>query len=189
MLILETPFTAKSYQKLPKYTTYHTNHPDGTARGGTAIIINNCIKHHQPNNYSQDFLQATSVSVEDSVGLITISAVYLPPRYIVKQEQFEDFYSTLGQLFIAGGDYNAKHTDWGSRLISFKGRELLNRRKAKTSNISTAESRYWPSDWNKLPHLVDVCVTKSIPQDFAVAKSCFDLSSNHSPILTTQRMR
>jgi hypothetical protein len=44
---------------------------------------------------------------------------------------------------------------------------------------------YWPSDRNKLPGLVDFCVTKSILQDFAVAKSCFDLSSNHSPVLIT----
>jgi hypothetical protein len=38
---------------------------------------------------------------------------------------------------------------------------------------------------NKLPDLVDFCVTKGIPQDFAVAKSCFDLSSDHSPVLIT----
>jgi hypothetical protein len=33
---------------------------------------------------------------------------------------------------------------------------------------------------------VDFCVTKGIPQDFAVAKSCFDPSSDHSPILVQQ---
>jgi hypothetical protein len=49
--------------------------------------------------------------VEDSVGLITISTVYLPPKYSVKQEQLEDFYNNLGRQFITGGDYNAKHTD------------------------------------------------------------------------------
>jgi hypothetical protein len=30
---------------------------------------------------------------------------------------------------------------------------------------------------------VDFCVTKDIPQDFAVAKPCFDLSTDHSPVL------
>jgi hypothetical protein len=33
--------------------------------------------------------------------------------------------------------------------------------------------------------LVDFCVTNGIPQDFTVAKSCFDLSSDHSPVLVT----
>jgi hypothetical protein len=50
--------------------------------------------------------------MEDSVGLLTISAVYLPPKHTVKQEQLEDYYNTLGRRFIAGGDYNAKHTNW-----------------------------------------------------------------------------
>jgi hypothetical protein len=62
--------------------------------------------------------------VEDSDNLLTISAVYLAPKYTVKQEQLEDFYNTLGYRFIAG-DYNAKHTDWGSRLITPRGREVL----------------------------------------------------------------
>jgi hypothetical protein len=38
---------------------------------------------------------------------------------------------------------------------------------------------------NKLFDLVDFCVTKGIPEDFADVQSCFDLSSNHSPILVT----
>jgi hypothetical protein len=51
--------------------------------------------------------------------------------------------------------------------------------------LSTGEPTYWPFDRNKLPDLVDFCVTKGIPQDFAVAKSCFDLSCDHSPVLIT----
>jgi hypothetical protein len=108
MLISETHFTEKSYLKLPN----HTNHPAGSARGKTAVIIKNSIKQHQLNNYSQDFLQATSVSVEDSFGLLTISAIHLPPKHTEKQEELEDYYNALGRRFIAGGYYNAKHTDW-----------------------------------------------------------------------------
>jgi hypothetical protein len=125
MLISETHFPENSYLKLPNYTVHHTNHPHGTARGVTAIIILNSIKHHQISNYNQDFLQATSVSVVNSVGLLTRSAVYLPPKCTVKQGQLEDFENTLGCRFIAGGDYNAKHTDWGARLITPRGREIL----------------------------------------------------------------
>jgi hypothetical protein len=47
------------------------------------------------------------------------------------------------------------------------------------------EPTYWPSDRNKLADLVDFCVIKGIPQDFAVAKLYFDLSSDHSPVLIT----
>jgi hypothetical protein len=52
-------------------------------------------------------------------------------------------------------------------------------------HLSTGEPKYWPSDRNKLPDLVGFCATKSMPQDFALTKSCFDLSSYHSPILIT----
>jgi exonuclease III len=186
MLISETHFTEKSYLKRPNYAVYHTNHPAGAARGGTAIIIKHTIKRHQLNNYSQDFLQATSVSVEDSGGLLTISAVYIPPKHTAKQEQLEDFCNTLGRRFTAGEDCNAKHTDWGSRLITPRGREVLKTMKRNNLHpLSTGEPTYWSSDRNKLPDLVDFCVTKGIPRDFAVAKSCFDLSSDHSPVLIT----
>jgi hypothetical protein len=85
------------------------NHPAGTARGGTGIIIKSTIKHHQLNNYSQDFLQATSVCGRLSRSHNNFGC-YLPPKYSVKQEQLEDFYNNLGHRFIRG-DYNAKHTD------------------------------------------------------------------------------
>jgi hypothetical protein len=39
MLISETHFKEKSYLKLLNYTVYHIDHPVGTARGGTAIIV------------------------------------------------------------------------------------------------------------------------------------------------------
>jgi hypothetical protein len=125
MLISETHFTDKNYLKLPKYTVCRTNHPVGTACGGTAIIIKTIIKHHLQSSYKQDFLQATSVSVEYSDESLTISAVYLPPKHAIKQEQLEEFYNSLGHRFIAEGDYNAKDTDWGSRLILPRGREVL----------------------------------------------------------------
>jgi hypothetical protein len=35
---------------------------------------------------------------------------------------------------------------------------------------------------------VDSCVTKGISQDFVAAKSCFDLSSDHSPVLFTLKV-
>jgi hypothetical protein len=52
-------------------------------------------------------------------------------------------------------------------------------------NINLKYWKHWPSDRNKLPDLVDVCVTKGNPQTFSVAKACFSLSSNHSLVLIT----
>ncbi|KMQ93692.1 rna-directed dna polymerase from mobile element jockey-like protein [Lasius niger] len=45
---------------------------------------------------------------------------------MIKQEQYEHFFKTLGNRFIAGGDYNAKHPWWGSRshIPTPEGRQL-----------------------------------------------------------------
>ena len=51
MLISETHFTKKNYIKFNRYNVYHTMHPDGTAHGGSAIVIKNNIKHHVINEY------------------------------------------------------------------------------------------------------------------------------------------
>jgi hypothetical protein len=56
-------------------------------------------------------------------------------------------------------------------------------------HLSTGEPTYWPSDRNKLPHLFDFCVTKGILHDSALTRSCFDLSSGHSPVLITLNLR
>jgi hypothetical protein len=183
MLLSETHFAQNSYLLIPNYTLYHTTHLAGTARGGTAIIIKNTIKHHPLPNYSRDYLQATSASVEDSAGHLTITAVCLPPKHTVCKAQLEDFYNTLGPRFIAGGDYNAKHNDWGSRLIiTPRDREVHKTLVSNnTSHLSMGHPTYWPSDVHKIPDLVDFCVTKGIPPDFAVIHSY--PRSVHSPVL------
>jgi hypothetical protein len=124
----------KSFFRLPHYITYHTNHPVGTARGGTAILIKNSIQHHLLNPYSQDYLEATSAALEGPHDLITISAVYLPTKHTITHEILTAFYATLGHRFLAGGDYNAKHIDWRSRLTSPRGRVIAKTKLRKTND-------------------------------------------------------
>lgn len=186
LLIAETHFTQRSYPKLQNYFIYHTNHPSGAAHGGTAIIIKKNIKHFELPKSEHDFLQATTLVVEDWNGPITISAIYCPPKHTIKNEIFEQFFNTLGNKFIAGGDYNAKHTQWGCRLVTTRGRELMKAMKNNNLNhVSTAEPTYWPTDRYKTPDLLDFCVTKGISRNYIKATSCFDLSSDHSPVFIT----
>jgi exonuclease III len=65
LLVSETHFTDRSYIKIPNYHVYCTNHPDGTAHGGSAIIIKHSTKHHERAKYSLYNIQATSVTIED----------------------------------------------------------------------------------------------------------------------------
>lgn len=186
MLISETHFTKKSYIKFNSYTVYHTIHPDGTAHGGSAIIIKNNIKHYVINEYQTEQIQATNVVVEDCNGPLTISAVYCPPKHATKQKEFEHYLKKLGNRFISGGDFNAKHPQWGSRLMTPKGRELYKAMgNLNLHSVSTGEPTYWPTDRRKIPDVIDFYITKSISKQYLKAKSCLDLSSDHSPVLLT----
>jgi hypothetical protein len=66
---------------LPHYSVYHTEHPDGTAHGGTAVIIRSSIAHHELAKFQQNFLQATTIEVFKLPTPLVISAVYCPPRH------------------------------------------------------------------------------------------------------------
>ena len=125
MLISETHFTDKNYLKINGYNFYYTQHPSGKAYSGTGIIIKTSIKHYELPSFQKDYLQATNVAIEDRHSPITTSAVYCPPRHSISKKDLDNFLDDLDNRFIAGGDYNAKHTQWDSRLNTVRGKNLL----------------------------------------------------------------
>jgi hypothetical protein len=174
----------RSYITTPYYNIYYTNHTDETAHGGTAVKIRETIKHYVRAEYRHENIQATSIANEDNTGERRVSAIYCPPKHHNKYDDYDRFFKTLGNRFIAGGDYNAKNAFWGSRLMTTKGREL---RKFMGSNnlkhFSTRQPTYWPSDPNKIWDLVDFCLTTGTDTKKFTVKSCLDLTSDHIPTL------
>lgn len=163
---------------------YHTNHPDNKAHGGSAILIRSNIKHYVLQGYCKNYMQATNIVITDWISDITISALYCPPRFTIKEKEFNDYFKSLGDRFIAGGDYNAKHTFWGSRLVLSRGRELYKSIQTKNMNVlSSGQPTYWPTDTRKMPDIIDFCVSKGIAKSNLSCRSCWDLSSDHSPII------
>jgi hypothetical protein len=92
----------------------------------------------------------------------------------------------MNSRFIIGGDFNAKHTHWSSRLVTAKGRELY---KAVTDTgceiVSTGKPTYWPTDLKKLPDLIDFFAVKNISTTYIKIEEGFDLNSDHSSIYLT----
>jgi hypothetical protein len=106
--------------------------------------------------------------------------------YNLKKDRYELFFNTLGPRFLAGGDYNSKHTVWGSRITTTKCRELFNLSQVKNySFLSTGHPTYWPTDPTKQPDLLDFFVTNGISSPYMDIESSYDLSSDHSPVITT----
>lgn len=57
---------------------------------------------------------------------------------------------------IVGGYYNAKHVDWGARRITTKGKELREAIREMGRNFHfTGKPTYWPTNYNKIPDLLD----------------------------------
>lgn len=102
--------------------------------------------------------------------------------------EYLDYLKSLGHRFIAGGDLNSKNTIWGSRLTLPKGKQLLEAiRKYKSNFISSGEPTFWPTNKNKKPDLIDFFITKNINHANLKIESCFELSSDHSPIILTYK--
>jgi len=120
-------------------------HPDDKAYGRTALIIRSDIKHYGISKFQREFLQTTSIVAKDQNGCIIISVIYSSPKHIIKNTIYS-FFKTLGNRFIAAGDYNVKHIHWGSILILPEGRELLKAIKAvNLATLSTGEPTGHPT--------------------------------------------
>lgn len=184
-LITETHCTDRSYHRIRGYNTLYCNHPNNVAYGGTAIIIKSTLIYEQMENYSTDAIQACVIRVKDKNNdYLTVAAIYCRPRFALKENDFDQLLSRFGNKFIAGGDFNAKHTFWGSRLTSPKGRELFKSiTKLRISPLSAGGPTYWPTDTNKTPDLLDFYLYKGINAGLLTARDLADLSSDHSPVM------
>uniref|UniRef100_A0A1B0D7Y4 Endonuclease/exonuclease/phosphatase domain-containing protein n=1 Tax=Phlebotomus papatasi TaxID=29031 RepID=A0A1B0D7Y4_PHLPP len=171
ILISETHFTLKSYM--------HEKAP-----GGTAVILKKNIKHSLREKFRQEYIQATSVEIWCWGAPLVLSAVYCPPKHNIKKEQFVSFFNTLGPKFVAAGDWNAKHPQWGSRLTSPRGRELFHAMQSKNYvHLSTGQPTYWPSDPQKRPDVIDFGVAGGINPTRCKLTSSLDLTSDHTPVI------
>jgi len=185
-LVSETHFTKESYVKFKNFSTYHTIHPSNNARGGSAVLIRNNIQHHEEQNICTDKFQITNVSIKTKQQYFTVGAIYSPPRHTITADDYKQLLQSYKSKCILGGDFNAKHTMWGSRLITTKGRALSNAlHEEKWDVVSTGKPTYWPTDENKLPDLIDFFIVNKISRNYISVEEGLDLSSDHSPVYLT----
>jgi hypothetical protein len=185
-LVSETHFTNESYIRLKGYCVYHTIHPSNAARGGSAVIIRDSVQHFEEISISTEKMQVTVVTIKCKTQTLKVAAIYCPPRYNLKKEDYMFLLHNLGKTFILGGDFNAKHTYWGSRLITTKGRELYSAAKELNCDFhSTGKPTYWPTDVNKIPDLLDFFITRNISQNYVKVEEELELAADHSSVVMT----
>jgi hypothetical protein len=121
-------------------TTKHSraDHPDGTAYGGTALLITNRIPHSPFPSYSSNKLQIIASSIVLNSISISFASAYFSPGCLFPDNEFSTFLLSLDYTFIIGAYFNAKHLNWGSRYTNIRSRSLL--RVISSSHAKTLSS-------------------------------------------------
>lgn len=81
-------------------------------------------------------------------------------------EQFVEFFNTLKSSFIAGGDFNAKHTHKGSRPITTRGRHLQVTMNNNYKHLSTGDPHTAPQIGTKYR----ICSTSALQKVYHKSK-------------------
>ncbi|VVC28136.1 Endonuclease/exonuclease/phosphatase,Reverse transcriptase domain [Cinara cedri] len=185
-LITETQLTKYSHIPIPGYQLLKTNHPDNTAHGGAAIYIKSSLSFQALPNYYQPHLQYCAILLHLNNIPTTVAAIYSPPRHNINIQNYIQYFSTLSQNFIIGGDYNAKHLSWGCRTNNPRGMVLYNFINLKDYTILASPGPiYWPTSLRKKPDILDIFVS-NIPHNlFCSTTNLLEPCSNHSAVLLT----
>jgi hypothetical protein len=126
----------------------------------------------------------TSFKLKTTSGLLTVAAIYSPPRHNLKREDYLNLLQNFTGKFIIGGDFNSKNTCGGSQLTNTKGSELYHTIRGYHCDVhTTGKPTYWPTDTNKVLDLIDFFVSKNLSSIFIDVTEEFDLNSDHSPIV------
>ncbi|KAL4085145.1 hypothetical protein QTP88_027437 [Uroleucon formosanum] len=111
-------------------------------------------------------------------------ALYSPPRHNISNATFTDYFNTIKNNFIIGGDYNAKHNAWGCRTNNPRGIVLYNFVNANNFNVLAPPGpTYWPSSPAKKPDILDIFETKIPSNLHCLTKNILELNSDHSSVI------
>ena len=145
---------------------YPCNHSNDAAYGGLAILVKDNMKHLELDSYRTQHIQASCIAIKYCSTLTTVAAIYSPPKHKVT-----DLLQHPGQRWVAGGDWNAKHENLGSRITSAKRRQLFVAFQSYAASVSNGLSTswpVWPADKNELPDCIeqrlDTCQLRTMYQ-------------------------
>jgi hypothetical protein len=185
-LITETHFTKYTKIFISGYKLFHTNHSDNMAHGGVAIYIKSTIVFQLFPSFSYDFIQLCPINIKLNNSHFTIAAVYILPKHNIKCSKFSEYFITIKNNYIIGGDYNAKYQAWGCRKNNPRGiilHNFINTKKLKI--FAPSRPTYWPSSPQKNSDILDIFLTKLPNHIHCHTSNLLDLNSDYSAVLFT----
>ena len=186
ILLNETHLNNSQQFKLPNFHSYITNRPQRLghpAWGGTAILINRKIVHHQIK-ITTSSIENTSIQIQVGNKELRLSAVYKKPDTLLLTSDLESLLDTSHYVAIAG-DLNAKHQSWNSRRQNTAGNTLANfadKRRDITIAAPTSPTHY-PDNPNHNADILDIAILKTGNLRYTIENLTAELSSDHTPII------
>lgn len=185
-LITETHLTKYSNIYIPGYKFLKTDHPDNKAHGGVAIIIKNSIQFQPLPHFCFDYLQSCALILKLNNIPITIAAIYSPPKHKITIQNYTNYFNSIHNNCIIGGDFNAKHHSWGCRANNPRGQVLHNFvTRGNLKVLAPPGPTYWPTSTRKNPDILDIFITKIPNNIHCTTENILDLNSDHSSVLLT----
>jgi len=186
-LICETRLPTWFEWRNPGYRTYSTRGPN-LIHGGTAVLVKSNIQHAHVKIPMMSSLQATAIIVELNGLETVIGALYQSPSKPLVKEDYDKLIGlSKSGKFIFGGDLNCKHTDWNSRLTTWRGKKLARHADTNGYAISAPDSpTYYPYHKTAPPDVLDIFLHHmELPVEDVVALD--ELNSDHVPVLLTTK--
>lgn len=121
MLLSETLLKDQNNFRVSNYRTYKSRR--NSSCRGTAILINNNISHYEIP-LALEFAEATAIIIKIRGKDIGIVSFYNSPSVDFHKNDYDKVFR-IANTVIAAGDFNSKHTAWGSRHYNVRGKTLL----------------------------------------------------------------
>lgn len=180
-LVCETRLPQQFNWRIPGYRIYHTPGPT-QGFGGTAIVIKSILSHIEVTPPKFKNLQATTITTTINKEEFLIAAIYQPASKKLLSEDL-DALTSLKPLFLVGGDWNSKHNQWKSRIITPNGR-ILQRHSDKFHYVVTGPDSptHFPTNSYHAPDIIDFFIhsPKLIVKEI---QTLDELNSDHIPVL------
>jgi len=93
-LISETHLINVPHINLPGFQIIKSNHPDGTAHAGAAIIVKSSLLFYPLLQYQKAYIQAFGISLTLNNTPINIYAIYSLPCHSITPSYFQHFFNS-----------------------------------------------------------------------------------------------
>ncbi|KAJ4436995.1 hypothetical protein ANN_17127 [Periplaneta americana] len=167
------------------YKIYRADHPSGSRKGGSAVIIRADLCHNELPPILEDEVQISRVQIKIDNTDYQIGSFYSAPDQRVTPTLIWGIVHEMKFRFILGGDFNSKHPRWGSNVTNPRGIMLYDQIFKLNLEIAYPfEPTHYP-DSGQMPDLLDFFIGKQFQHFCNVPRVIRELSSDHLPVLLT----